>query len=245
MFPIRDTIPRRNPFPAATVTIILVNAVIFLFQVTLRHRQLEWLVGMFGIIPVRYTHPHWASIVGFPHTYLPFLTSMFLHGGWFHIISNMWVLWIFGDNVEDRMGVIRFIVFYLICGVAAAIVHVVTNGSSTMPVIGASGAIAGVLAAYMALFPLARIVVLIPIFFYPLFVEVYAFIFVLIWFWAQFFNGTLALMTPGQVGGIAWWAHIGGFATGLILYRFFLARRPRDRRIAGDAYSVESLGRPW
>jgi len=244
MFPIRDTVPNRSPFPAATVAIILVNAVIFLFQVTLRHRQLEWLVDMFGIIPARYTHPHWASIVGFPHNYWPFLTSMFLHGGWFHIISNMWVLWIFGDNVEDRMGPIRFVVFYLICGVAAGIVHVVTNGASTMPVIGASGAIAGVLAAYMVLFPLARIVVLIPIFFYPLFVEIHAFIFVLIWFCAQFFNGALALMTPGQVGGIAWWAHIGGFGTGLVLYRFFLAREPGDRRSSGDAYWAGGLGRP-
>jgi len=226
-------VPNRSPFPAATVAIILVNAMIFVFQVMLKDRQLEWIVYMFGIVPARYTHPHWAAHVGFPDNYWPFLTSMFLHGGWFHIISNMWVLWIFGDNVEDRMGSIRFIIFYLICGIAAGVVHVATNGASTLPVIGASGAIAGVLGAYVVLFPLARIVVLIPIFFYPLFVEIYAFVFMLIWFLSQFFNGALALMEPGQVGGIAWWAHIGGFGTGLVLHRFFLARRPRGRMSLG------------
>jgi len=233
MFPIRDTVPNRSPFPAATVAIILVNAMIFVFQVMLKDRQLEWLVYAFGIVPRRYTHPLWAAHVGFPDNYWPFLTSMFLHGGWFHIISNMWVLWIFGDNVEDRMGPIRFIIFYLICGIAAGVVHVATNGASTLPVIGASGAVAGVLGAYVVLFPLARIVVLIPIFFYPLFVEIHAFVFMLIWFLSQFFNGALALMEPGQVGGIAWWAHIGGFGTGLVLHRFFLARRPRDRMSLG------------
>jgi len=137
----------------------------------------------------------------------------------------MWMLWIFGDNVEDRMGPFGFLVFYLVCGVAAGLIHLVTNAGSTVPAVGASGAIAGVMAAYFLLFPHARIVAMFPILFWPVFFEVPAFLYVGFWFLAQFFSGTLSLASPSQVSGIAWWAHIGGFATGLLTFWLFL--RPR------------------
>ncbi len=225
MLPIRDTIPSRRT-PWATWTLIAINIFVFVRQLTLPQGDLEHAVYLFGFVPSRYTHPYWAAQVGFPpHTYWPFLTSMFLHGGWFHMISNMWTLYIFGDNVEDRMGPVRFLFFYLACGVAAALVHLFTHVNSTMPVIGASGAIAGVLAAYMFSYPLARILCIIPVFFIPLFIEVYAFLFVLVWFVAQFWSGALSLMSPGQGGSVAWWEHIGGFVIGAAIFPVFL-RKP-------------------
>jgi len=231
MFPIRDTVPGRRPVPVATTVIILMNVAVFIFQLSLPERQLENLIYLFGIVPRRFTHPLWASWVGYPDDYWPFLTSMFLHGGWLHIISNLWILWIFGDNVEDRMGRVRFVAFYLLCGIVAGVVHLLTNGDSRVPVIGASGAIAGVLAAYAFLFPMARIVCVVPIFFYPLFIEVRGFFYMFIWFVMQFFSGTLALTDPDHGGGIAWWAHIGGFLFGMAAHRFFLSRKSPPGRI--------------
>jgi membrane associated rhomboid family serine protease len=139
MLPIRDTIPGRNP-PIATWLLILANSVVFLFELTMPQPVLEQFFHLFGMVPARFSHPNWAVWVGFPvDNYWPFLTSMFLHGGWLHIIGNMWTLWIFGDNVEDRMGPVRFVIFYLLCGLAAGIVHWLTNPDSTLPTVGASG----------------------------------------------------------------------------------------------------------
>ena len=147
--------------------------------------------------------------------WLPFLvTSMFLHGGWLHVFSNMWTLWIFGDNVEDRLGHGRYLGFYLLSGLAAAAIHTLTNTDSTLPTIGASGAIAGVMGAYFVLFPGARVVTLIPIFFWPLFVELPAILYLGFWFLTQFYSGTLSLAAGRDAGGIAWWAHVGGFLVG-------------------------------
>jgi len=227
LFPIRDTIPSRR-VPLVTWPLILVNVIGFVYQVVLSDRRLEQLVFLYGIVPVRYTHPAWARGVGFPPAdYWPFLTSMFLHGGWFHVIVNMWTLWIFGDNVEDRMGHLRFLLFYLLCGVFAGLVHLVPNADSPIPVIGASGAIAGVLGAYFLLFPFSWIICVIPVFFYPLFVPIPASLYLLFWFISQLFSGTLSLMAPGHVGGIAFWAHAGGFAAGLLLCGVFAGRRAR------------------
>src|SRR5713226_2329552 len=158
MIPIRDTIPHRHT-PVATWSLIAVNAFVFLFfEVAQPPADVERFLYLFGLVPARFANPGWAEGVGFPiHTYWPFLTTMFLHGGWLHIIGNMWFLYLFGDNVEDRMGSLRFLAFYLLCGLAAGIVHVVTNPTSTVPAVGASGAIAGVMGAYVALFPRARI----------------------------------------------------------------------------------------
>jgi membrane associated rhomboid family serine protease len=229
MIPIRDTVPRRH-FPFAVLTLIAVNVYVFLKEFSLPPEAAEQLIYLFGLVPARFTHADWAARVGYPHTYLPFLTTMFLHGGWLHILGNMWVLWIFGDNVEDRMGPLRFLGFYLLCGFAAGFVHVMTNPSSRVPAVGASGAIAGVMAAYFALFPRARIIAMFPIIFYPVFFQVPAFVYLGVWFLIQFFSGTAAIATHREVSGIAWWAHVGGFATGILTFWFFL--RPREPRSA-------------
>ncbi|MBI4556470.1 MAG: rhomboid family intramembrane serine protease [Candidatus Hydrogenedentes bacterium] len=229
MFPIRDTIPSRHP-PLATIMLILANVGVFVYQLQMPERQLERVFYAYGIVPARFTHPSWAGFIGFPDNYWPFLTSMFLHGGWIHILSNMWTLWIFGDNVEDRMGSFRFTVFYFLCGVASGIAHLITNSTSTIPALGASGAIAGVLAAYFFLFPLSRILCVFPILFYPVFFEVYAFIYGIIWFWMQSLSGVLSLADPEQAGGIAWWAHIGGGIAGITLHRYFLSEQRAPRR---------------
>src|SRR3989440_10379724 len=139
----------------------------------LPRQGVEQLFYIFGLVPARFTHPDWAAYVGFHvDSYWPILTHQFLHGGWLHIIANMWTLWIFGDNVEDRMGPLRFVIFYLICGTIAGLTHLLTNPDSTLPSVGASGAIAGVLGAYILLFPTARLIVMIPILFFPFFFEV-------------------------------------------------------------------------
>jgi membrane associated rhomboid family serine protease len=226
MFPIRDTIPSRH-LPIATWTLIALNLFFFFRELTLPPAAADQMMYLFGIVPARFTDPEWASEVGFPSTYLPFLTTMFLHGGWLHVIGNMWALWIFGDNVEDRMGPIRFVFFYLACGVAAGIIHVATNPGSQVPAIGASGAIAGVMAAYFVLFPRARIVAMFLIVFWPVFFQVPAWVYLGVWFLIQFFSGTLASAAGVQAAGIAWWAHIGGFATGLLIFWAFLRREPR------------------
>jgi membrane associated rhomboid family serine protease len=193
-----------------------------------------------GMVPARYTHPEWAEWVGFPvDNYWPFLTSMFLHGGWAHIIGNMWSLWIFGDNVEDRMGPVRFALFYLICGLIAGCVHWFTNTNSVVPAVGASGAIAGVLGAYFVMFPRARIIVLVPIFFYPLFIEIAAVVYLLFWALTQLYSGAMALTGPSHVAGVAWWAHVGGFAAGVLLHPFFARPRRAARPLQRDEYVIE------
>jgi len=232
MFPIRDTIPRRH-FPIATWAVIAVNVYVFFRELFLSPRAAERAMFLFGLVPARFLHPAWAVEHGYPHSYLPFITTMFLHGGWLHIIGNMWFLAIFGDNVEDRMGPFRFLVFYFVCGIAAGITHVITNPSSTVPAVGASGAIAGVMAAYVALFPRARIVAVFPIFFWPLFFQVPALLYIGLWFVMQFFSGVAAIASPQAVGGIAFWAHVGGFVTGLLTFWIFLRPQSAEPAAAG------------
>ena len=227
MFPVRDNIPHRQ-VPVATWTLIAINVLAFLREISLPPRLAEQFVHVFGLIPARYTHPDWAVGVGLdPHSYWPFLTMMFLHGGWLHIIGNMWFLGIFGDNVEDRMGPLRFLAFYLLCGVAAGLVHTVTNVNSTVPALGASGAVAGVMGAYIVMYPRARILAMFPIIFWPIFFEVPAVLYLGFWFLMQFFSGTAAVFAGQQAGGIAWWAHVGGFVTGMLTFWIFL-RGPRS-----------------
>jgi membrane associated rhomboid family serine protease len=226
MFPIRDSVPSRS-VPVVTRALIFVNVLVFFFELTLPNQSIDTLFYLFGIVPARFTHPDWATYVGFPmDNYWPLLTHQFLHGGWFHIIANMWTLWIFCDNVEDRMGPLRFAIFYLLCGVIAGFTHLLTNPDSTVPSVGASGAIAGVLGAYLLFFPTARLVVMFPILFFPFFFEVPAVFYLGIWFFSQLFSGAAALAGPQQVGGIAWWAHIGGFLSGMLLCGLF-ARKHR------------------
>ena len=235
MLPIRDSIPSRHT-PFMMWILIAINVGVFLFELSLGPHRLEGLFYLFGIVPARFSHPEWAATLGFPvDDYWPFLTSMFLHGGWLHLIGNMWTLWIFGDNVEDRMGPVRFLLFYLLCGLSAGITHWFTNPHSTVPTVGASGAIAGVLGAYFILYPTSRIIVMVPLLFWPFFFELPAVIYLAFWFWSQLFSGTFSLVGPQNVGGIAWWAHIGGFITGILIYRFFLGRK-QLRQIYEDEF---------
>ena len=235
MFPVRDTI-RHQHLPVATWTLILINVFAFFREIMLPPPVAEKMVYLYGLVPARYLNPEWAAQVGFPHSYWPFITMMFLHGGWLHIIGNMWFLGIFGDNVEDRMGPIRFVGFYLLCGIAASFVHIITNPQSTVPALGASGAIAGVMAAYVVLYPRARILAVFPIFIYPLFFEVPAMLYIGIWFLLQFFSGTTAIFSGRQAEGIAWWAHVGGFIAGLLTVWIFI-QRPRARPGLAEAGS--------
>ena len=224
--------------PVVTRALILVNALVFFFELALPNNALEKAVYLFGVVPARLTDPAWAATMGFPGgSYWSLITHQFLHGGWLHIISNMWALWIFGDNVEDAMGRLRFVVFYLVCGVLAAFTQVLTTPDSTLPSIGASGAIAGVLGAYLLLHPTSRVVVLLPIFFFPFFFEVPAVVYLGIWFVTQLLNGTLALSIPEQSGGIAFWAHVGGFVAGMLLCRLFVQKG--RRRLQPDEYGLD------
>ncbi len=244
MLPVRDTIPSRNP-PIVTWVLIVANAVVFLFELMMPEPVLQRFFYLFGIVPARYTHPEWAWLAGLPvDDYWPFLTSMFLHGGWTHILGNMWTLWIFGDNVEDRMGPVRFLVFYLLCGVAAGIVHWFTNPHSTIPTVGASGAIAGVMGAYFFMFPTSRVIVVAPLLFLPVFFELPAVTYLGFWALTQVFSGTLALAAPEQVGGVAWWAHVGGFMAGVLLHLFFVRRGPAYRRPCRDECDIENAWLP-
>ena len=230
MFPLSDTVAIRRA-PVVVWILVAINSVIFMQELALGPTALSRVLYLFGMVPARFMHPEWARVLGLPlDDYWPFFTSMFLHGSLAHIVGNMWVLWIFGPGVEDRMGHGRFAFFYLFCGVLAGVTHVVSNPDSTVPTIGASGAIAGVLGAYMHLFPRARVITLIPVFFWPFFFELPAVTYLLIWFLMQLWGGAMTGLAPGQVGGIAWWAHIGGFIAGFLLVRAFMPRAERDER---------------
>jgi len=217
MIPLRDTI-RSRTFPILTYFLIGLNVFVFLVENSLPVHKLDSLVVMYGIVPARVIH---SPFTGF----YTLFTSMFLHGGWTHLIGNMWALYLFGDNVEDVMGHLRFLIFYILAGVVAGLVHILFNPLSTVPTIGASGAIAGVMGAYFILFPRSTIITLVPLFFLPLFIEIPAVVFIGFWFLSQFFNGTLSLVTPGVLGGVAWWAHVGGFAFGLLFHKLFTGRK--------------------
>jgi membrane associated rhomboid family serine protease len=202
MIPLRDVIPSRTT-PYITVTIIVLNAIAWLFEVSLPHDALNEFLTVYGVVPAYFSPP-------------TLITSMFLHGSWSHVIGNMWYLWIFGDNVEDRVGHGRFIVFYLLCGIAAALGQVAVDPSSTLPTIGASGAIAGVMGAYFVLYPHSRVLTLIPWIFLQI-VELPAIALLGFWFLMQLFSaGTLAVTssTHGS-GGVAFAAHVVGFLMGV------------------------------
>jgi membrane associated rhomboid family serine protease len=202
MIPLRDVIPSRTT-PYITITIIVMNAMAWFFELSLPHQVLNDFLTVYGVVPAYFAAP-------------TLITSMFLHGSWSHVIGNMWYLWIFGDNVEDRVGHGRFIAFYLICGIAAALGQVFTDPHSTLPTIGASGAIAGVMGAYFVLYPRSRVLTLVPIFFFIQIVELPATVLLGFWFVMQLFSaGTIAMTTSSQGGGVAFAAHVIGFVAGL------------------------------
>lgn len=237
MLPIRDTV-RSTSFPIVTWLIIAVNALVFFYEISLPSAQLNALIMSFGLVPGRLNLGDPLLLIQNPIPLITFLTHMFMHGGWLHFLSNMWILFIFGDNVEDRMGSLRFLVFYLLCGFVGALAQAFVAPKSPLPAIGASGAIAGVLGAYWALFPKAKVVNLVPLFFMPLFIEIPAIFYLGFWFVSQIYFGLISQPNSGLTGGVAWWAHIGGFVFGLVFHRFFLQRRDaKHYRQFPDEYS--------
>jgi membrane associated rhomboid family serine protease len=230
VIPLRDTIPSKS-FPIVNWFLIITNVVIFLAGVFfMDDRQIDALFYKYGLVPDQIRIGSILSLSDLRTNILrPFFTNMFLHGGWGHIISNMWILFIFGDNVEDRMGKIRYFIFYVLCGILASLTHFILYRHSPVPAIGASGAISGVMAAYMIMFPKSTIVSFIPIFIIPFFIPIPALIYIGIWFVGQLLSGASTLMLSSHATGIAFWAHIGGFLAGLWIYRYFdNARRKQN-----------------
>lgn len=213
MIPLRSS-ERTYSFPTITLLLIVINVIVFLFELSLpeypayvhtRALTLNNFIGAYGIVPDRFYFP-------------TLLTSMFIHGGFMHIAGNMWFLWIFGKGIEDLLGHARFLVFYLACGLIAGYVHVITNPNSPVPTVGASGAIAGVMGAYLIKFPKARIVTLVPLFIFITTLDIPAAFLLLYWFVIQFFSGLGSVgYTTVSKGDVAWFAHVGGFVSGMIL----------------------------
>jgi hypothetical protein len=215
MIPIRDTTPSKT-YPVVNSLLIGFNVLVFLLQSASKAHP-ERFFYIYGMVPARYTVPEIADYFPISRQLFSLVSFMFLHGGFWHLLGNMWTLYIFGDNVEDRLGHVRYLVFYLVCGVVSGLVHFLSNVYSNVPIVGASGAIAGVMGAYFLLYPTSRILTLIPILIFPLFVEIPAFVFLGLWFLLQFLSAT----GGGTATGIAWWAHIGGFLCGMALLQVF------------------------
>jgi len=228
VIPIRDSEAAQSR-PWVTYGLIALNLWIFLYEILLGP-ELEAFVRTWGFIPARYFLMAELYPEAWLPRYVPLVTCMFLHGGWAHLIGNMLYLRIFGDNVEDRLGHLRYLLFYLVTGLGAALVHAYLHPESTVPTLGASGAISGVLGGYLLLFPHARVLTLVPIvFIFVQIVEVPAVIYLGFWFLMQLVAGTLAFALADGAGGVAWWAHVGGFMVGLILVPLLLRRRSYPR----------------
>lgn len=228
MLPIKDTIRSRS-FPLITWLIIIANGLVFFYELSLPEARLEQFVMTFGLVPDQ------VQLLN-PLTWFPFFSHMWLHGGWLHFLSNLWTFFIFADNVEDRLGPGRFLFFYILGGFAAGLLQVLMSPGSNVPAVGASGAIAAVLGAYFLFYPGARVITLIPVFIIPWFIQIPAWVFLGVWFVTQLFSGVAALTAATAVsGGIAWWAHIGGFVFGLAAAKLF-ERRQRPRDLYPDEY---------
>lgn len=217
VIPIKDSVPRRKT-PFFTWLLILVNVLVLVYQNTLARGELSSFVQSYGFIPSGLV-PIFDSGLDQESLVLlsPLLTSQFLHGSWVHLLGNMWILFLFGDNVEDYIGHIPYILFYLVGGVFASLAHYLFNASSQIPAIGASGAVAAVMGAYFILFPRARVIMLLPLFWIPFFFRIPAVLFIGFWVLNQFLLGINDLLGPAQQGGVAWWAHIGGFVFGALI----------------------------
>ena len=217
MFPIRDT-QRSNSRPIVTIIIILVNVAVFLHEITLDAYSRNYFIAHYGLVPAHFR-------------FTAVLTSMFMHGGWMHIIGNMWFLWVFGDNVEDALGHTKYLLFYLLCGLAGGLTQTLFNLGSRVPMVGASGAIAGVMGAYLVKFPHSRILTLVFVFFFVTTIDVPAILMLLYWFFIQLFSGfeTIGYSRLSQ-GGTAFFAHIGGFIAGMILIIVMGTRQRYVRR---------------
>lgn len=216
MIPLRDT-ARSSTFPIINIIFITFNIIIFIYEQSLGN-QLNQFIYQYGLIPAILFSNGDITLLD---RFTPFLSSMFLHGGWMHLIGNMLFLYIFGDNVEDRMGHLKYALFYIVCGIIAAFFQIGTNVHSNIPMVGASGAISGVLGAYLLFFPRSKVLTLAPIFIFIHFVHIPAAVFILIWFGFQLLSGIGTLSISHGMGGVAFWAHIGGFIGGLILAKSF------------------------
>jgi membrane associated rhomboid family serine protease len=234
MIPIRDDTPRFST-PFITYFLIIANVLVFIYELMIGAQSeaaLNSLISEFGIVP----RVDVAILTGSTHispaaAIIPIFTSMFLHGSWIHIIGNMWVLWIFGDNIEDYLGHFKYLIFYLASGLGAALLHIALNINSRMPSVGASGAIAGVMGAYFILYPKARVLTVVPLIVFFTFWHLPAWIVLGYWFLVQFLSGaaTAIAATTQTTGGVAFWAHVGGFVTGIVLIKIL---PPRLRRFS-------------
>ena len=222
MIPLRDNLRSRS-LPVMTTCLILANCYVFYHELSASEHMLTTMIRQYGLTPIAFIEAINAGSVSVGD-YSPLFSNLFLHGGWLHIIGNMWYLWIFGDNVEDWLGRVSFIAFFLLTGLIANVSHILLDPFSTIPVIGASGAISGILGAYLILYPTAKIKTLVPIFIFLQIFEVPAMLFLGLWFFLQLKSGAMA--SAGS--NIAWWAHIGGFLAGMILIKIFPCRCKRS-----------------
>ena len=222
MIPLRDNL-RSHSLPLITISLILVNFYVFYQEISISNLALMQMIHQHGLTPISFieTLNRGSTNLG---DYTPIFSNLFLHGGWLHIIGNMWYLWIFGDNVEDWLGRISFLMFFFLTGLIANISHILLDPFSTVPVIGASGAVSGILGAYLILYPTAKVKTLVPIFIFLQIFEIPAMVFLGLWFFLQLKSGALA--SAGS--NIAWWAHIGGFLAGMILIKIFPCRCKRS-----------------
>ena len=216
MIPLKDT-HKTSRFPIVNTTIIIINILLFIYEIWIT-ADLKLFMYQYGLVPYIVTTD---LQIGIFNRVYPFFTYMFLHGGWFHIIGNMLFLYIFGDNIEDRMGHFRYLLFYVLTGIIAAIIQFLISIKSTVPIVGASGAISGVIGAFLLFYPKAQILTVVPILFFIRLMYIPATVFIIIWFCLQFIGGLGSLNREGDVGGVAFWAHLGGFLAGLILANMF------------------------
>jgi len=215
VIPLKDLTPRRS-FPIVTLLLILVNVLVFVHQLSLPSPAGEVFVRTYGLVPARIALALAGRRYTIEQALLPLVTCMFLHGGLLHIIGNMWFLWIFGGNVEDRLGSLPYLFFYLVTGIGSGIAQTLFSWGSQIPSIGASGAISGVLGAYIVFFPGSRLLTLVPLLIIWFVWRIPAILFIGLWFIAQFLSG-LGSLGQQSVGGVAWWAHVGGFVIGLVV----------------------------
>ncbi|NOQ65766.1 MAG: rhomboid family intramembrane serine protease [Desulfobacterales bacterium] len=241
MFPLKDNIPARN-FPYVNIGLIVVNSIFFIYGMS-NGQAFDQLIFTLGFIPARFLAQQSETLFS-PTGFLPVFSSMFLHANFIHLISNMWMLWIFGDNVEDCMGHGRYLLFFLLCGVASVFAQAISNPQSAIPMVGASGAISGVLGAYLLTYPNARILTLVPIVILFYIIELPAYFFLGFWFVIQLIQGSLYSLNSDQVvgGGVAWWAHIGGFAAGVILLQVFRCK-DWERPVVPSKRSIRRIQR--
>jgi membrane associated rhomboid family serine protease len=224
MIPFKDNIPSRR-FPFMTMMIIIANIAALIYEMSLPWEGLDNLIGSYGVVPSKLQQVGHDPLGVLGKMAGSLVSSTLLHAGFVHLLGNMWYLWIFGNSIENRMGPVRFLLFYLSCGMTAGLTHIVFNLNSPIPTIGASGAVAGVLGAYLVSYPFARVLTLIPFFIIWPIVELPAILILGFWFVVQLFNGTAAVTSTSDImGGIAWWAHIGGFISGILLLRVFASR---------------------